>query len=143
MIARQSDSFRETVSYMNRDRVKGRKYSWEADFWGLGISLIVAVTGVHPYDIENGLWVLMSDILESPQPELNESFDPDLRDFVHACLNAPPNDSSVADRLLQHPLLVAAKARGVISDDRTALLPNPPTTTLHHLFKVCDTEAGM
>ena len=143
MVARQADSFSGTVSYMNSDRVKGRKYSWEADFWGLGISLIVAVTGVHPYDIENGLWVLMSDILESPQPELNESFNPDLRDFVHACLNATPNDSSVADRLLQHPLLVAAKARGVISDDRTALLLNPPTTNLHHLLKVCDTEAGM
>ena len=138
MIACQADSFLGTVSYMSGDRVKGGKYSWEADFWGLGITLIVAVTGEHPYNVTNGLWLLMKDILESPQPALNESFDPDLRDFVHACLNATPNDSTVADRLLQHPLLVAAKARGLISDDRTARLPNPPT----HILKACDTEAG-
>ena len=138
MIARQADSFLETVSYMNSNRVRGGPYSWEADFWGLGITLIIAVTGSHPYDIENGLWVLMKDILESPQPSLNESFDPDLRDFVRACLNAAPNDNTVADQLLQHPLLVAAKARGVIADDRVALLPNPPT----HRLKFNDTEAG-
>ena len=138
MVARQADSFLGTVSYMDSNRVRGGRYSWEADFWGLGITLIVAVTGSHPYDIENGLWILMKDILESPQPSLNESFDSDLRDFVRACLNAAPNDNTVADQLLQHPLLVAAKARGVISDDRVALLPNPPT----HLIKINDTEAG-
>ena len=139
MVARQADSFLGTVAFMNVDRVKGRKYSFEADFWGLGISLIYAVCGIHPYDINNGLWVLMKDILESPQPELGDSFDADLRDFVRACLNVPPNDSSAADRLLQHPLLTAAKARGVIADDRFVTLPNPPT----HLLRACDTEAGM
>ena len=138
MVAHQADSFLGTVSFMNGNRVKGGKYSFEADFWGLGITLICAVTGVHPYDISNGLWMLMKDILESPQPELDASFDPDLRDFVHACLNATPNDSSVADRLLQHPLLTAAKARGVIADDCTAKLPNPPT----NILKASITEAG-
>jgi serine/threonine protein kinase len=127
------------VSFMSGNRVKGGKYSFEADFWGLGITLICAVTGVHPYDISNGLWILMKDILESPQPELDASFDPDLRDFVHACLNATPNDSSVADRLLQHPLLTAAKARGVIADDYTAKLPNPPA----NILKASVTEAGI
>lgn len=138
MVACQADSFLGTVSFMNGDRVRGGKYSWEADFWGLGITLIVAVTGEHPYDITNGLWILMKNILESPQPKLNESFDSDLRDFVHACLNATPNDITVADQLLQHPLLLKAKARGVISDDRTAKLPNPPT----RLLSACDNEAG-
>ena len=138
MVARQADSFLGTVSFMSGNRVKGGKYSFEADFWGLGITLIYAVSGAHPYDINNGLWILMKDILESPQPELDESFDPDLLDFVSACLNATPSDSSVADQLLQHPLLTAAKARGVIGDDCTVKLPNPPT----QLQKASDTEAG-
>ena len=129
MVARQADSFLGTVSFMNSDRVKGIKYSWEADYWGLGITVILAVTGIHPYDVTNGLWILMKNILESPQPELNESFDPDLRDFIHACLNATRNDSDAGEQLLQHPLFVAAKARGVISDDRIATLPNPPPPT--------------
>ena len=139
MVARQADSFLGTVSFMNSDRVKGVKYSWEADYWGLGITVIVAATGKHPYDISSGLWILMKNILESPQPLLDESFNQDLRDFVHACLNAPKNDSTTADRLLQNPLFTSAKARGVIDDDRIATIPNPPT----HLLKACDTESGI
>ena len=81
----------------------------------------------------------MKNILESPQPLLDESFNQDLRDFVHACLNAPKNDSTTADRLLQNPLFTSAKARGVIDDDRIATIPNPPT----HLLKACDTESGI
>ena len=139
MVARQADSFLGTVAFMNSDRVKGVKYSWEADYWGLGITVIVAVTGLHPYDVTNGLWILMKNILEMPKPELDESFDPDLRDFVNACLTATQSDNTTADRLLQHPLLVAAKTRGIIADDRTTTLPNPPT----QLLKACDTEAGI
>jgi serine/threonine protein kinase len=123
----QAESFIGTVSYMSPARVQGHEYSFEADFWSLGIMIIVALTNKHPYPLRNGVWVLMKAILESPQPTLRPSahISADLCDLVQICLSAPLEDPTFADQLLQHPFILAAKARGVVSDDVPARFANP------------------
>jgi serine/threonine protein kinase len=123
----QAESFIGTVSFMSPGRVQGHEYSFEADFWSLGITLILILTNKHPYPLSHGMWVLTKAIIESPQPALQPSahISADVCDFVSLCLNANLEDPTFADQLLQHPFILAAKARGVVSDDVPARLTNP------------------
>ena len=123
----QAESFIGTVSFMSPVRVQGHEYSFEADFWSLGITLIVILTNKHPYPLTNGMWVLMKAILENAQPVMQPSdlIGADLCDFVNKCLNAPLEDATFADVMLQHPFILSAKARGVVSDDVPAKFANP------------------
>jgi serine/threonine protein kinase len=123
----QAESFIGTVSFMSPGRVQGDEYSFEADFWSLGITLILILTNQHPYPLTSGMWVLMKAILEDAQPVLQPSahISADVCDLVARCLNAPLEDPTFAEALLQHPFILSAKARGVVSDDVPAKLTNP------------------
>jgi hypothetical protein len=112
---------------MSPARVQGHEYSFEADFWSLGITMIVALTNQHPYPLTGGMWVLTKAILESPTPALRPSahIGADVCNLVARCLNAPLEDPTFAEALLQHPFILSAKARGVVSDDAPAKLTNP------------------
>ena len=123
----QAESFIGTISFMSRERVQGCEYSFEADFWSLGIMMILILTNKHPYPLTGGMWVLMKAILENPKPVLQPTghIGADVCDFVSQCLNAPLDDPSFADTLLQHPFILSAKARGVVSDDVPARFANP------------------
>ena len=123
----QAESFIGTISFMSRERVQGCEYSFEADFWSLGITMILILTNKHPYPLTGGMWVLMKAILENPKPVLQPSghISADVCDFVSQCLNAPLEDPTFADTLLQHPFILSAKARGVVSDDVPARFANP------------------
>ena len=132
----------------------GKEYSFEADFWSLGITMISLFTGQHPHPLyvqprvvavhvpvgharcpfitchplpfpallsfsllrrTKGMWALMKAILELDQPVLDPAvFPPDACDFVHQCLNAPREDATYADKLLEHPFIAAAKVRACV-----------------------------
>jgi serine/threonine protein kinase len=100
--------------------------SFETDLWSLGITMIVVLTGAHPYPQRDALLPLMSAIIHGPQPELDHTnFPQDLCNFVAACLNQPKGDGNSCNELLNHPLMLAAKERGVVSDDARAKLSTP------------------
>jgi serine/threonine protein kinase len=114
-----------SAPYMAPVRVEGKQpYSYEVDFWSLGITLIVVLTGQHPYPLRGGLLLLMNAIMKGPAPTLDhdEKFPADARDFVTACLSQPTGEATAAAALLNHPFILAAKERGVISDSRVARL---------------------
>ena len=113
---------------MSPERIKCAVYSFEVDFWSLAITLIVAVTGYHPYPRTGGLYNIMKAIMDLPQPRLPTTFptSPDLDDFLKQCLNAPARDVTTADTLLQHPFIVSAFQRGILSNDKQVVLSPPP-----------------
>ena len=122
------ESFIGTISYMSPERIKCADYSFEVDFWSLAITLIVAVTGNHPYPLTGGLYTIMKAIVDKPHPQLSTTFptSPDFEDFIKRCLNAPAHDATTADAMLHHPFIVSAIQRGVLSNDKPVVLSPPP-----------------
>ena len=46
----QCHTFLGTVTYMSPERLEGKPYSFPADIWALGLTLLEAATGRYPYD---------------------------------------------------------------------------------------------
>ena len=119
-----ADSFIGTLAYMSPDRVRGLPYSYEADMWSLGVTMITIMRGKPPFPTNRGPWHLMNAIIQGPQPTLDpRTASVELRSFIYDCLNQPPEDSTCAKRLLDHAFLTNAKSRGVITTP--AFLPRP------------------
>ena len=136
-----ADSFIGTLAYMSPDRVRGLPYSYEADMWSLGVTMITIIRGKPPFPTKRGPWHLMNAIIQGPQPTLDPgTASLELRSFIHDCLNQPPEDSTCAKRLLDHAFLTNAKNRGVITTP--AFLPRPAVqmqsvgTTLEVIDKI-------
>ena len=94
----------------------------------LAVTIIEAITGKHPYPLTGGLYNIMKAIMEMPQPQLPTSVPTSLNldDFIKRCLNAPARDATTAETLLQHPFILSAIERGVISLDEPVVLSPPP-----------------
>ena len=108
---------------MSPARVQSLAYGFEADFWSLGITVIVALTGKHPYPTTRGLWVLMSAILEMETPKLDRDvFPSDACDFVDACLMQPSPTDVTAQKLLQHPFIQSTYLTNIIATNQQAVI---------------------
>ena len=55
----QCNTFLGTVTYMSPERINNEKYSFNADIWSLGLSLVELATGRYPYDATEGPLQLM------------------------------------------------------------------------------------
>ena len=121
---------------MTPSRIEGEtKYGFEVDFWSLGITMIIILTGRHPYPLRSGLFSLMSSVVHHPRPLLDESaFPKDVCDFVSACLTQPMKEKHSATTLLNHPFILAAKERGVISDTSQARLTSVPCPKISRIL---------
>lgn len=109
----QCHTFLGTVTYMSPERIDGQPYSFPADLWALGLTLLECVTGRYPYDASKGTMQLMIQLMEDecPLPESEEIVSHSLRDFIQRCMQKNPLKRPTAVELLRHPFL--AKATGV------------------------------
>jgi serine/threonine protein kinase len=109
---------------MSPARIRGvTEYSFEADMWSLGITMIAVMTGKIPFPTANGSWRLMNAILQGPQPTLNkEDASSEMHDFIHQCLNQPLRDKLSVLKLLDHPFLSLARDRGILPTHKPAIL---------------------
>lgn len=48
----------------------GEEYSYSADVWGLGLTLVTCALGRFPFDHTGGYWGLVSALREMDPPEL-------------------------------------------------------------------------
>eukprot|EP00906_Rhabdomonas_costata_P001863 RCo002970 len=115
-----ASSFVGTVTYMSPERLDGQQYSFSADVWGIGISLIQLATGEHPYEkltanqgTEMKFWTLVTHLKSNPSPQPKGDFSPEFRDFVGRCLEKDINLRASSSQLLEHPWL----AKATSSDD--------------------------
>ena len=76
--------------------------SFASDIWSLGITLVECALGQFPYTAYTGnnYFVLLSQILNDPPPQLPNEFSAEFRDFILQCLCKEPEQRPSAEQLL-------------------------------------------
>ncbi|XP_072959840.1 mitogen-activated protein kinase kinase 3 isoform X1 [Typha angustifolia] len=99
-------TFVGTVIYMSPERIRNESYSYPADIWSLGLTILECGTGRFPYTANEGPANLMLQILYdvSPTPP-KDKFSLEFCSFVDACLQKDPGARPTADQLLSHPFI--------------------------------------
>jgi serine/threonine protein kinase len=105
----QCHTFLGTVTYMSPERINGKPYSFPADIWALGLTLLECITGRYPYDATGGTIQLMIQLMEDdpplpPEGVVSKAF----RDFVRRCMAKDPLQRPTAEELLRHPFITQA-----------------------------------
>ena len=100
-------TFIGTHAYMSPERLGGKQYSFASDIWSLGITLVECALGQFPYTAYTGsnYFVLLSQILNDPPPQLPETFSQAFRDFILLCLCKEPEQRPSAEQLLKHEFI--------------------------------------
>jgi len=82
------------------------QYSYPADVWSLGIS-VIEMSKTEPPNFKMHAMSVLYNIPEGPPPQLDEdgAFSPALHDFVAGCLVLDPDKRADAGALLKHPVL--------------------------------------
>uniref|UniRef100_A0A7S1IWY4 mitogen-activated protein kinase kinase n=1 Tax=Eutreptiella gymnastica TaxID=73025 RepID=A0A7S1IWY4_9EUGL len=94
-----AQTFVGTVIYMSPERLKGHGYSPTADLWSLGLVLIHAATGVHPFRGMDMFKIL--DMKDSPKLP-DKGFSKDFADFVTECLMQDPLSRPTSEEIRRH-----------------------------------------
>ena len=98
-------------AYMSPERIDppgdNPTYDIRADVWSLGVTLVELSTGQYPYKNVNATFQLMTEILQSPAPNIDKSdgFTDEFVDFVSVCLIKDVNLRPKYDKLLAHPFI--------------------------------------
>ena len=82
-------------------------HRFASDIWSLGITLVECALGQFPYTAYTGnnYFVLLSQILNDPPPQLPSDFSAEFRDFILQCLCKEPEQRPSAEQLLTHPFI--------------------------------------
>ena len=137
----QCHTFLGTVTYMSPERIDGQPYSFPADIWALGLTLLECCTGTYPYDASKGTMQLMIQLMEDecPLPEAHENVSPALRDFIQRCMHKNPLKRPTAVELLRHPFMKQAssvnlKSYMVCMLDRDAQIHDASMAMTHKFY---------
>eukprot|EP00597_Dinobryon_sp_UTEXLB2267_P009186 CAMPEP_0170084652 /NCGR_PEP_ID=MMETSP0019_2-20121128/19783_1 /TAXON_ID=98059 /ORGANISM="Dinobryon sp., Strain UTEXLB2267" /LENGTH=808 /DNA_ID=CAMNT_0010300823 /DNA_START=372 /DNA_END=2798 /DNA_ORIENTATION=- len=109
-------TFVGTATYMSPERIDGKEYSYPADVWAMGLTILAVAMGRFPLESApqgHSYWSLLHKIRDSPPPSLpaDGPFHKDMRDFLDLCLRTKPEERSSCRQLLRHKFLEqAAKA---------------------------------
>uniref|UniRef100_A0A7S1NI45 mitogen-activated protein kinase kinase n=1 Tax=Eutreptiella gymnastica TaxID=73025 RepID=A0A7S1NI45_9EUGL len=112
----QARTFVGTVLYMSPERLSGSDYSYPADIWSLGLTLIQLATGKHPYaklHDKATFWDVLKCIEDEAAPTLpsEKIFSQSFRSFIAQCVDRDPARRSTVVQLMAHPFI------SEISDD--------------------------
>ena len=99
-------TFVGTTIYMSPERLTSEAYSYPADVWSLGMSVITMATGAFPLSTDDGYWGLVMHFNTQPPPTLSDAFTPAFRDFVARMMVKEPAKRWAVQELLQHPWVV-------------------------------------
>lgn len=106
------DCRRSTVGtpwYCAPEVIRSEDYSYPADIWSLGCTLIELLTGKPPYDDLADVACLFK-MAEGQTPPLPSHVEADCLDFLKCCLSPNPATRSTATQLLEHPWIAKALA---------------------------------
>ena len=99
-------TFVGTTIYMSPERLTSEAYSYPADVWSLGMTIITMATGSFPLSTDDGYWGLVMHFNTQPSPNLPETFSATFRDFVSRCLMKEPAKRWAVKELLEHPWIL-------------------------------------
>ena len=118
-------TFVGTVTYMSPERIRNENYSYAADIWSLGLTILECATGKFPYNVNEGPANLMLQILDDPSPAPPEdAYTPEFCSFINDCLRKYADARPTCEQLLSHPFIkryeqtgvdLAAYVRGVVN----------------------------
>lgn len=99
-----------TMYYMSPERQENHPYSYDADIWSLGLTVLHLATGRYPYDLDGGMAGLAFQVVGDPAPTTRpeDGCTAALTDFVARCLQKDPSKRPSAGELLKHPFVAAA-----------------------------------
>lgn len=95
-----TSTFCGTNHYLAPEIVKGDNYSYEIDWWALGVLLCEMLTGVTPFDGETRMQIFTSIVEEEPQIPLG--VDDDARELIAWLLTKDPKLRPDFDLLSAH-----------------------------------------
>ncbi|TVU05723.1 hypothetical protein EJB05_48902, partial [Eragrostis curvula] len=99
-------AFVGTVTYMSPERIRNDCYSYSADVWSLGLTVLECATGRFPYDLNGCLSNLMLQILDDPSPTPpKDDYSPEFCSFISACLQKDAKARPTCAQLLSHPFI--------------------------------------
>lgn len=126
-----SDSFSRcatfcgTVTYMSPERINNAPYSYAADIWSLGVTLLECATGKYPYAGFQGPVDLMLHIVNDQPPVPPDTLSDSLRHLLDCFLEKDPEKRQTAQQLLEHPFFVEESEPKEISRFMSGVLNVP------------------
>lgn len=78
----KANTFIGTLIYMAPERIESEGYSYAADVWAVGLSILALALGKFPYSTNGGYWALSRAIKEEPPPQVPDSFSKDFKEFI-------------------------------------------------------------
>lgn len=58
----KAHTFVGTITYMSPERINGDAYSYSADVWSLGLTLLTTALGKLPLETKNGYWSILHSV---------------------------------------------------------------------------------
>lgn len=113
-----------TPHYMSPEQARGEKTDARSDLYSLGVVMHSMLAGVLPFDGDDAVAVLRSQISEEP-PKLPDSVPGSLRSFVKQLLAKKPEE-----RFADAPTAVAALRRAASPTERSGTPKLPPAPKL-------------
>lgn len=111
-----------TPWYCAPEVIRCEEYSYPADIWSIGCTLIEMLTGKPPYDDLQDVACLFK-MAEGQTPPLPSHVSPACLSFLQACLTPTPTDRPSAAQLLHHPWLASFLSESdAIADELHLLL---------------------
>lgn len=123
------NTFVGTPFWMAPEVIDQRAYSFPADIWSLGITIIEMAKGAPPLAHIHPMKAIFN-IPRAGPPRLDSSFSPELRDFVSQCLQKNPEQRSTVAELKSHPFLHKASREalvGLVRQRLRSVSPECPT----------------
>lgn len=76
---------------MSPERIRNQAYTFTADIWSLGLTLVECALGRYPYTVDKGPVATMLEITDNAPPALPLGyFSGEFADFVAQCLQKDP-----------------------------------------------------
>ena len=141
----RTGTFVGTATYMSPERIDGQTYSYPADVWSFGLSLMTLAMGRLPIDTQGGYWTILNSIRDNPPPKLPESkFSVEFCDFLNKCMLQDPSERYTCEQLLAHTFLEKALMDEDVVDEESQIksieeLENILTALLQHVRRTKST----
>jgi len=103
-----AESFVGTFTFMSPERIGGDAYSYPADVWSFGLTILTCYLGRFPYSSSSGYWGLLNDIRDHPAPSAPATASKDFASFISACLHKDPSKRPSVSQLLAHKFVQSA-----------------------------------
>jgi hypothetical protein len=106
-----------TLTFMSPERINGGDYSFSADVWSLGLTVLTTALGRLPLETEGGYWSVMACVREEEPPTLPEggAWSDGFRDFLAQCLTKDEAARPTCAQLLAHPFVAGAAGHAAAS----------------------------